>query len=289
MLRILKQPYPLNKKLLPNFLFALAFGLFIFLFLGFFEPFGIDRLNDEVKSKITMHYGLITFAILAFNIIAIPRLIPRWFVEEKWVVWKDILWILFHFLTIGTANFCYHAYLSNTEYSLMQFLLFQFNTLVIGLLPAIISVLTNQVILLQKNLKKAQELNVHIQSHDTPHKVPAATITLTAENGKDAFTFMPDQLLWIEAEGNYIEFYFMKEGTQQSQLQRNTLTNAQQALAHLPYLFRCHRKYLINIQQVHSVSGNSQGYLVLFEGVEKQIPVSRGQSKAFKALMQDAT
>jgi len=104
---ILTKPYPKSKDFKRKLLSAFMFGLFVFLFLLIFQPFGINMWQSSYKVLRLMGYGLITSSVLIANSIIIETIFKSWFKEEKWTVWKEILWTLWTVLLIGTLNLLY--------------------------------------------------------------------------------------------------------------------------------------------------------------------------------------
>ncbi|MBN4065836.1 LytTR family transcriptional regulator, partial [Candidatus Amoebophilus asiaticus] len=89
----------------------------------------------------------------------------------------------------------------------------------------------------------------------------------------------------VASVDNYIEIFSENEGGITKNLLRNTLRKAEESLLNYPYLFKCHRAYIVNLQKIQSVIGNSQGYKLVFDKIEQPIPVARSQSKQLKELL----
>ncbi|MBP8849665.1 MAG: LytTR family transcriptional regulator DNA-binding domain-containing protein [Breznakibacter sp.] len=53
-------------------------------------------------------------------------------------------------------------------------------------------------------------------------------------------------------------------------------------LAAYPEFIRCHRGYMVNLLNIKSVEGNSQGYRLGFNGTNTEVPVSRAFTKIFQ-------
>jgi DNA-binding LytR/AlgR family response regulator len=108
---------------------------------------------------------------------------------------------------------------------------------------------------------------------------------LEAENGKDYLQIPLDGLLFIASADNYVEVYWESEGMEQKELLRNTLKNLSRELTTHSQLFRCHRSYLVNLEKVEKVTGNSQGYKLHIGS--HVIPVSRNHNTAIKNRLRD--
>ncbi|MBB6271052.1 hypothetical protein HDF26_001479 [Pedobacter cryoconitis] len=102
----------------------------------------------------------------------------------------------------------------------------------------------------------------------------------------DDFYFKANDLLFAKAEGNYISLMTIKDGFLKTELKRISLKQLEIQLTAYPYLLRCHRSYILNIQRVVKLSGNSQGYLISFNNTEDKVPVSRAYVNVFDQVYQ---
>jgi len=95
--------------------------------------------------------------------------------------------------------------------------------------------------------------------------------------------------LYAEAEGNYVRVVFAAagDGNPVRKLLRITMKQAEETVARCPLIIRCHRAFLVNVQKVVEVYGNSQGCRLRLGGCREEVPVSRACVKQVKALIED--
>jgi hypothetical protein len=274
---ILSKPYPKDTTIKRKLIFALLFGLFVFLFLFFFQPFGINEWVIQYKVLLLAGYGLITTIALLFHFLLVERMFPKWFAEENWKVWKEIIWVLWIIFFIGTCNLLYSKWQAGFSFTFMNFISYQWITLLIGLFPVIVGTLINYARLQAKNLKAAIELNKVIEADVRPMEIidGKSLIELTGEGARESIHLTLENILYIEAADNYVEVVWLENNMIQKKLLRNTLKNLEHTFSKMPQIFRCHRSFIINLTHVIKVSGNSQGYKLHFANLEKEIPVSR--------------
>jgi DNA-binding LytR/AlgR family response regulator len=110
-------------------------------------------------------------------------------------------------------------------------------------------------------------------------------ICLTSENEKDKIEFELSNFLYIESTGNYIQVYYLKDEKLKNTLLRSSLKRTEIQLADYDFIMKCHRAFLININKIIQVKGNSQGLKLIIKSVESEIPVSRNFSKSLKERM----
>ena len=86
MLEYLRQPYPLARNPLLEFLALCGIGAFVAAFLIIFQPFGTYEYRDPNENLFLSGYGAVVAGVLLLNRFGLPRLLPEWFEEEQWTV-----------------------------------------------------------------------------------------------------------------------------------------------------------------------------------------------------------
>jgi DNA-binding LytR/AlgR family response regulator len=277
MFAFLNRPYPQEITLRRLLVTALLFGLFVAMFLFFFQPFGIQTLGDK-KAIVCSGFGAwCAVAILLLNG-GIPPLFPNAFQEQTWTVGKEILWSLVHCAVIGFGNSLYVVWLGLDEWTWQLFVTYEIYTVAVGAFPITVSTLLREVRLNRLYREQSSELTTHLHQQEVTH-VP---VTLPSDNKNEALTLDPDSLLYLEATDNYVTVYYFKEDTVAKAILRSTLKAQEAALAEIPGMFRAHKSYVVNCNRITNVSGNAQGYKLHLEGIETVIPVSRRQNEELR-------
>lgn len=272
----LSQPYP---QLGNKWKLTVTISLFIGLFMLIFQPFGITGSNNLHKAVFCFGYGLVTFVILLIDLYLIPFFLPSLFENKRWTGLKQIIWLVFIIFSIGLGNFVYTSVLLSF-WNLHFFFMFQVYTSVVGIIPIVVLTIIQQNILLAQNLKSAQEFNSSLNRKNETQG--DEWVCLTADNEKDRFEIELSHLLYIESTGNYIEIFYTKEGKLKSALLRSTLKRTELQLEQYPSMQKCHRAFVVNIDKITQVKGNSQGLRLALNDTETEIPVSRNFSKDLK-------
>ena len=286
---IFSKPYPKDAGVKKKIITGVVFGLFIFLFLLFFQPFGINEWHVAYKTWRMFGYGVITMGIVLFNSMVIENIFKAWFREKDWKVGKEIVWVTWNMMLIGIANLLYTHYQIGFPLTWLNFINYQWITLSIGIFPVTIATLINYTRLNRQNLYQARQINQVIEA-DTVQPAVAETVTLVtllAENNKDELRIPLEDLLYLESADNYVHVVWMEKGGLKKVLLRNTLKNLEEKLKAHPFLFRCHRSYMANLQKVVKVSGNSQGYKLHFAEADEMVPVSRSLNEVIRKKISD--
>lgn len=274
----LLQPYPFSNDVRNKLIVCSSIGLFIFLFLRVFEPFGFGELSPADKWLHALAFGAVTFFISAFIQIVFPWLFPGLFREEKWRSWKEIVYLLFTTVLVGAGNYGLMLALYPQTTSFSGFLRAQLVTLQVGIFPIAAIVFMKQMMLFRRYVAEARQVSAGIQTAGDaatailPREV---AIVLRGENQNEELTLLPHQLLLVQSADNYVKV-LREQGLQTTPVMlRSSLKKIEEQLKNHPQFFRCHRMYLVNLQRVKKVGGNAQGLKLYLTGFDEAVPVSR--------------
>jgi hypothetical protein len=285
LLRLLSQPYPLFSfpEAMKRDVF---FGLFLSLFLVVFTPFGLDVFAYD-RFYIILGYGLISYLTIALNDLIGYNLAPRVFSEPDWKVYHQIAWGVWHLFLLGVGNLIYGFLVGAFPLTLYSFLKIELYVLACSIIPVMGITILRQNYLLKQNTNRAEDINRDIQEGKSHPAEPVdRLIRFAAENSKNYFEVNLSSIISISSQDNYVEFVFKNGNKVQKELLRSTLGNIEEVLSGNPGFFRCHRAYIINLNKIELVFGNSQGYRIKMEGLSEPIPVARPRNRALKDLIQ---
>lgn len=279
----LRQPYPLSDGDRWGWRVALFSGLFVTLFLFFLQPFGmqVDEGEQWIWLRISAEFGLVTAAVtLLWG--RLERLLPFFFNEEKWQVWKEIVATLLFVSALATANMLFAAWRFGHPLSWRSFGYWQFATWSVGIFPTVFGVFSKQMRLMRRYSAEAAVL-----SGQLPHQehVAAPQVVLSGENQGETLALAADDLLCIAAADNYVQVFFREGGQVKNRLLRGALRRMEDVLAGQPQFFRCHRTFVVNLDRVARITGNAQGYKLHLEGTEMTVPVSRALNEAIRVRL----
>lgn len=287
LIKWLNQPYPFDNTWKDNIKNAAYGGIFVFLFLVIFQPFGLSFPKGMFWKAVLIcsYFGLVTTAVLILLGICM-RYFPVFFKEKSWVIWKEILVNLLTILGIGMGNMLLAMQLFNEKMTWLGFLAWQGTTLSIGIFPILFTAYTKQQILQKRHRSGAAQLNTKLPAPEVHRSSPQQQfIQLHGDNQNEQYSFMPTDLLYIEAADNYVKVAIHTGEQAQTQLLRGSLKKMEAQLLDFPFCFRCHRTYVVNLNKVDQVSGNAQGYKLHLLGGKILIPVSRSLNKEIDRRM----
>ncbi len=292
---LLSSPFPYEPSLLSLILYALGSGLFVSLFFAIFEPLGFSLLPAAPRRAFYVGYGLVTGLAIVANSLLLPRLRPRFFCGESWSLIRQILWMCWVTLTIGLGCYllsgavCAHYGLPAQWVQLRTIVL---DTFLIAIFPITVINLLNYARLLRRNARVVLEANRRLEqspSRSAPAEKnePPPRVELVAENNKDVFRVALADLLYIQAEENYVQVHFLGEKPGRALL-RSSLTRVEGQLRPFhPRLFRCHRACIVNTARIAKVDGNAQGLRLTLKDSATVIPVARRYVGEFRRLIKN--
>ncbi|RLD54224.1 MAG: hypothetical protein DRJ01_18330 [Bacteroidetes bacterium] len=274
MRRILNKPYPFNDDLKHNAKISLFISLGILAFLLVFQPIEIYSFSTKKIIYIITGFTLSTFLILSLNLIVLPSLFPKLFYNNIWNIKKEIIWNLWILFAISSSNFLFYAQL----FEVIDMNLADIGKIILlGFLPVAVLITINQDQLLRSHLKSAQQLNNKLIGNKKE-----TLINFKSDYKKDNFIISPNSLILIKSADNYIEIYYMIDNVVKKKLVRSSLKRANESINEFSFILRCHRTFIVNINYIKEISGNSQGYKISFDDIDFPVMVSQKYIESFK-------
>ncbi len=276
-LESLKESYPFNDDLQQNTKLIFVISLILFLLFFLFQPFDIKTLSTQHKYSLIGGLIVVIFLGLSVNLLLIPAFLASARIFKKWTVLKEIFWNIWIIFTIASAYFIYFQFIGYFSFSFYILI----KVLIISAIPVSILIPYNRTRLLRMHLQSALELNRYLEEKANP--LPKV-IHLKSDYEKDDLSVDVNDLLYIRSANNYIEVFWQDRKGTHSRMVRCTLKNAEEASMDYPFIFRCHRAFIVNIYQIKRLEGNPQGYVLYVGNEEYSISVSRKYLEQFKEL-----
>lgn len=261
---------------------AFLFGLFVFLFLYGFKPFGLGELQNGLL-KASIGFGAVTIVFQGILPFLFRLVFPNFFNEEHWTLGKNLLLTIAIVLAVVVGNF-YWAYFNGfTSFSFKGLLTFLGYTFAVGVFPLSFLMLFEQNRLTKKYLNESASINAHLTQE--PIQFIEETLVLKSEDGSEAASLKLDEFFYCKSADNYIELFYKSEGEIKKELFRNSLKDLEFQLAEFNDLKRVHRSYIVNLKKVKSVDGNARGLKLKLGESLPEIPISRSKHDEILSLL----
>ncbi len=178
--------------------------------------------------------------------------------------------------SIGLGNVFYTTLFFNQhhEFTLVYVINYQLITFAVSAFPITIFTIIKHNHLLKKHTASATYVNDSLKT-ESKHDQHNKYICLYSYNKTKKVEFDINDLYFIESKGNDIEFYFYEDNLITSKTLRNTLKKSLEYLADSAEIVQCHRAYIVNLNKINNVEGNSQGLVLKLANCDVEVPVSR--------------
>ena len=260
---------------------SLSIGIFTYLFLLAFLPFGVSNYNPDHQYSLYFltevgKFMVLTIALSLFcEFLIKPRLVKRATLSTI------IGWSLFMLVILGLGNYLLYNWLGNWHdlswRSAAGFVLEVSSIFVFPVLGVFFYF-------------RYRMLNEHIRQmsfHMGDITAPPELIHFSGQGKTDTFSVSSSDFRYAQAQDNYVALFYMKNGNLQKELIRSTLSELLKNTS-WNLLMRCHRSYAVNLQQLHSVSGGSP-LLLFLKDVPEPLRVSRTYRSEVLARLKKGT
>ena len=264
---------------------SIVYGVVIWAILFVLQPFGFSMYRGS-KFLVAALFGLVTSGCYAVYGLSVVRTLHAR--VKPWRIWHQAFTVLGLILFIAVCNFILFSFIFKYPITLRFFLAFLYWTMIIGIIITTLAI----VIDYNRNLRDRME---ELLSNTTEEQKDIS-ITISDHNvrGND-LTIPINDLLYIEAQKNNVSVCFVKDGKLQTTEIHTTLTAVAEELKDYENIFQCHRSFIVNVNNITSARGNSNGYqLTLGKATGRRdsgntcpaiIPVSRSYVPRLKSFI----
>jgi len=266
--------YPFrNISLISILIISICIGVFILVT----EPFGFINYK---KNKL---FAAIGFTIVTFISLIIIRFLKDKLIRKiikKWTIIKEISYLNFVILIISIGNLLYLSFiLENFSLTFSNFFYTLFLTFSLGFFPiSFITVLKYNEI---KNNNLGLIINDTINSNNDSNKfIKFKSLNKTEKE----LILNKENFLFVESIKNNIHVFFYEDDIVKIKSLRNTLKNIENQIQD-EAIFRCHRSFIVNTNNIKTAKGNSNNYKIYFNHYKYFVPVSRNYTKSFRDLI----
>jgi hypothetical protein len=248
------------------------------------QPFGFSRIEIPDRIFHALGHGISSSFILSLFYYVVPLVSQKQFKADKWNIGKQLIFIITFLFCLAFVNWGYHyvfnlsRYQSHTVFSIIGL------TFSIGLFPSVILILLIERQSLKKDLHEARFVSPEL-NYMNKSDIYKCVLEILSGNLNDKIRLFDSQILCIKAMGNYSVIYYTEDNRCRSKILRNTLKNIEEQLKNCENMIRCHKSFIINMQNVNSVSGNARGYMLNVPDLKFRIPISRNSSQSVLEMM----
>ncbi len=274
---------------------------FVIVALAVFKPFGLETWQWQAYVHLLALWVLgiavcmLTDMILKY-IIKMPRSLSK---GANYIIKRNLWFQLINTPLIALIICLYrHFVLSDkveaNQFSFINYLesfaIIAFCSFAIGLYwrfkfrSRYLAVELEETKLLNEQLQKMQQPAAAL-SQDASNKT-TGEITLTGTTS-DTITLDIAHLLYIEAVGNYVKVCHLDGEKTRTDMLRATTKQVEEELKDFFMVVRCHRAFLVNLQQVEQIVSKTGTMQLIIKHCHDYLPVSRSNMSQVKEALRD--
>lgn len=115
--------------------------------------------------------------------------------------------------------------------------------------------------------------------------VPPPSAIVLKGTTNESVALQVSNLFYIEAVGNYVKVCHLRDGQVRNDMLRATSKQMEEDLKAFPMIVRCHRAFLVNLQQVEQIVSRSGSTQLVIKHCRETLPVSRSNMAQVKAAI----
>ncbi|WP_457617597.1 LytTR family DNA-binding domain-containing protein [Lutibacter sp.] len=253
----------------------LEFG-FVFLFVAVLKPYVIKELSAASVIQVSLVTAFIfSFFSWVYNLASYKKINIR-----EWTFKKDIIRYSKNVLlaTVFFLGYAYVAlhYIYHDEIVLLVDYFFVTGFLYIFFI-AIIFYFFSKFATYFNLMKSVSKQNKTIQK--------SKTFIFKGKNKDEIVETDLSKLIYIQSIGHYIKIFLKAEGGNvDMKVIRNSIGRIKKIMENHDEMFQCHRSFIVNINSVKSITGNSQKAYLILNNTKERVPVSRDNYKYLKKM-----
>ena len=272
--KLLNQSFPDNSSLISEIKSSIMLGLFVFLFLYLFKPFGMHQAGS-MTAIYSFYFGIATTTMSLLGNLFIDHILKIDRQSSNWTFGKWLLSVLFVLVLIALANYYVMVLIDPGMGLHIKFLIrICYTTFLVGMFPV--------GFLGYIHLNKVQRENVAFaKNYVIPDSENNPNLIQVVKGDELLISLDQNSFIYAEAMQNYVAIYHLDGEDLVKKLIRLTLKELIHTIGN-KHIVQCHRSFVCNLRNIESISGNSQGLRLQMKFADAEIPVSRSYMKLFK-------
>jgi DNA-binding LytR/AlgR family response regulator len=248
-------------------------SLFALLFINIYSPFGVTLWFTIDKWQLLLYSSMII--LTGVFVVVISRIIMYNLYKNKPLkYWQYFIWVAAEIFFMALFYVLFEIIFLKDKRNFIYLLKVSMqNTALVLLLPY-------AVLWLYFSYQEKKEMIEKLEDNPKPkNSNDNILIPFHDEKGILRISIKQNNFLYLEANDNYVNLYYLVDGKIESFLLRNSLKKIESELINFD-IIRCHRSYIVNFSKVRMIYKNSNGLTIELDVPERiQIPISRNYSE----------
>jgi hypothetical protein len=285
LLDLFKKDFPQNLIFRKPVMGSIAVFAFIWLFAWLYRPLG-THAGSFLSYGLTMAAYSAGSALIVFGVAQFGNIYLFQKKNINWNIMYEAGAIVVTLFLMGIATY-FIAFVIEPPSDRWNFSTFFDSikrTALIGMIPFLaVSAINLRFWLIGSKIVYSTSVDLNtpdISNNENP-------IRIISQLKKEELDFLPNQFIYAESDGNYVVFHVDRNGKMEKELIRNSMNGIEDQLSKIPWFFRTHRAFIINLKKVTSAKGNTLGYRVNLTGIKAEVPVARNKTRQFMKLLEE--
>ena len=279
----LNKRYPQNYIIKNPLIGSLVFLGFCIFFVIIYKPLQTHESRFfSYNLTVTVYCFIVTIPL--YGLLTILKSIKFFSDPEDWTVLKELLSVVISLIGMGITVYFSGFLLEppSQRWNLITFFDSLLSAFLIFVVPlSFFTIINYRYLLVSDIIKQFNTTEAYLKSSGESDEL----IRIESQLKKEELSFYPNQFIYAESDGNYTAFHLKLENQVKKKVIRNSISNTEQQLSAIPFLFRTHRAFIVNVKMIDSQKGNSLGYRLKLSGIDNEIPVSRQKTRDFDETM----
>ncbi|MCL1936987.1 MAG: LytTR family transcriptional regulator [Candidatus Azobacteroides sp.] len=262
-------PYIYSKQNIVYLILSTA--LFALVFINIYKPFSSESWYEVSDLKFFVFSSLII--LTGVLVVVVSRIIMYYVGKKKPITLGNyLIWIVLEIFFMSLFYTIYSLYLNPEREYLSVFRESSINTALVLLLPYSI---IHLYFIYRENKRQLEQLGEHSPTMNVYQKV----YSFYDEKNELRLSVNRNNLLYIESADNYAIIWYLNKGALTRFILRNSMKAIEDRLGE-SNVFRCHRSYIVNFEQINVIRRQKDGIYVEF-GLKDvpDIPISKKYSE----------
>lgn len=248
-------------------------GILFYILLIVYQPFGTSQFEHTFKYLLLAPYAIITtFSFYIVNILSM-----QW--KKKWKTGREILKIFLILFIISILAYFYNTlFLSRVRLSFENFLYMFAYSVAIGTPVSCIYILAKYIYLSNNSQFNEEAGNLENDNiANTDHCLAierSLKLSIISENSNIFMEIAVEDFVFAEAADNYCVLHFYENDILKNEIIRISLTKLLDQIQR-DNIRKVHRSLIVNLKKVIKFKGNTSGYSITLENMNKELRVSR--------------
>ncbi len=261
--------YPGNRKF--KFALALISSLFIYLFLIFFQPFGVNNYQSSEKITWELVLGLIWIIPVLFLTIGFNEFILRPIILLNQKNTYLIAWFIYCFISVGSSSFLLYNYLGNFhDFSFSSYAKHILEVSSVLIFPFFGTVFFYNYSMITKNYMETRSISNSLSALNE-------VILIKGDYKTDQIALRQNAIICIESEDNYSGLTFLENNQVKKHLIRATLSKMKELIDNELFV-QCNRSIISNLYHLESIKKKPPGLILKLRYIEEPIKVSKSNT-----------